>query len=490
MMAYGDDSEMHERLLGSDSEAVREHLPNAADDSTMTMSDDEHSDEYELISERETLVFDQALFTARQQYDSGGDGNGSKESFFQAYLMNKIQPGSVKGSMFTMTVAIVGAGVLALPYAVEQAGLVLGILMITGGALVTNFSLRLLLTCSELAQARSYMDLAYGTGGYRLAGFTQFVVCLNLFGTAVGYLVGSAELIQLAMRAFLGETSHSILVDRQSLILLLCFIFVLPLSLFRSLESLRFSSLFSIVCIVFMALVIVIKYFQFVHLGLAPDIAYQLHHLVLFDWRLERLLTAFPLVIFVYTCHPNVLPIYLVLKRRSSRRMYKVMNRSIGIAAAVYALCGAFVVLTFGEHTKSNFLKNDYHGDGAVLAGCIGFSVALILTVPLFVHTLRDNIREALMSNRRLNVVSHALMSTTMVMAVLFVALGSGDIASVLGILGATTNPVICFVLPAFFIYRLGSRERHQAHKIGAILLAIATSVLSFLSLLQQLGGL
>lgn len=176
--------------------------------------------------------------------------------------------------------------------------------------------------------------------------------------------------------------------------MLLCFIFVLPLSLFRSLESLRFSSLFSIVCIVFMALVIVIKYFQFVHLGLAPDIAYQLHHLILFDWRLERLLTAFPLVIFVYTCHPNVLPIYLVLKRRSSRRMYKVMNRSIGIAAAVYALCGAFVVLTFGEHTKSNFLKNDYHGDGAVLAGCIGFSVALILTVPLFVHTLRDNIRE------------------------------------------------------------------------------------------------
>lgn len=155
MMAFGDDAEMHERLLDSDSEAVRDHLPSAADDSTMTMSDDEHSDEYELISERETLVFDQALFTARQQYDSGsaGGGDGNKESFFQAYLMNKIQPGSgalpcrcivlllahslipscfnvcmndddtVKGSMFTMTVAIVGAGVLALPYAVEQVNL-------------------------------------------------------------------------------------------------------------------------------------------------------------------------------------------------------------------------------------------------------------------------------------------------------------------------------------------------------------------------------
>ncbi|KAF1334086.1 Amino acid/auxin permease, partial [Globisporangium splendens] len=533
MMAFGDDPEgeqlLRERLLGNDSENVRDHLPSHDDggghdgaEDTMTMSDDE----YELISQRETLVFDDAFYSARKQYNNAQGSEGG-ESFFKAYLMNKIQPGSVKGSMFTMTVAIVGAGVLALPYAVEQAGLLLGILMITGGALITNFSLRLLLACSELGQARSYMDLAHGTGGARLAGFTQFIVCLNLFGTSVGYLVGSAELIQLAMTSFLGPTSHSVFVDRQALIVLLCSVFVLPLALFRSLESLRFSSLFSIVCIVFMALVIVIKYFQFVHLGLAPDIPYQLHHLTLFDWRLERLLTAFPLVIFVYTCHPNVLPIYLVLKRRSSRRMYKVMNRSIGIAAAVYALCGAFVVLTFGEHTKSNFLKNDYHGDGAVLVGCIGFSTALILTVPLFIHTLRDNIREvcavvnggrnaydcsyfssrtimkryhpltsmmrmclvlqALMSNRRLNVFSHALLSTLLVVAVLGVALGSGDIASVLGVLGATTNPVICFVLPAFFIYRLGVGDRHRAHKGGAILLAIVTSILSFLSLLQQL---
>lgn len=91
------------------------------------------------------------------------------------------------------------------------------------------------------------------------------------------------------------------------------------------------------------------------------------------------------------------------------------------------------------------------------------------------------------MSNRRLNVFSHALLSLVMVLAVLCVALGSGDIASVLGILGATTNPTICFALPAFFIYRLGSNERHYAHKVGALVLALVTSILSLLSLLQQL---
>ncbi|ETK77074.1 hypothetical protein L915_16644 [Phytophthora nicotianae] len=468
MMAFGDDPDdgMSERLLGESK------VGSSA--STAPLSND-----FELISERETLVFEDDFFRQQQRL-------GKRGGFFQTYLMEKIQPGSVKGSMFTMTVAIVGAGVLALPYAVQQAGLVLGISLIALGAIATNFTLRLLLECSDLGQARSYMDLASVTGGRKLAGFTQLVVCMNLFGTSIGYLVGSAELIQLALRTFLGSTSESIFLDRQALILMLTGLLVLPLSLLRSLESLRFSSLFSIVCIMFMALVIVIKYFQFVHEGLAPTIAYQLKHLPLFDWRLSHLLRAVPLVVFSFTCHPNVLPIYLVLKRRSSRRMYKVMNRSIGIATTVYSLCGFFVVLTFGEATRSNFLKNNYHGDGAVIAGCLGFSIALILTVPLFVHTLRDNIREALLENRRLDLVRHAGLSMFLVLAALMVALGSGDIASVLGVLGATTNPTICFMLPAFFIFRLGG-QHHRTSQMIAGLMAVVMTVVSALSLLQQM---
>ncbi|KAJ0403766.1 hypothetical protein P43SY_006309 [Pythium insidiosum] len=446
----------------------------------LRLSDGDDSD-YEIVPTRETLVFDDEYGARRVALD-----DAKAAGFFQMYLMDKIQPGSVKGSMFTMTVAIVGAGVLALPYAVEQSGLLLGLALITGGALVTNFSLRLLLSCAELANARSYMDLSFITGGSRLAALTQFVVCLNLFGTSVGYLVGSAELLQLAMKSFLGDATHSVLVDRQNLILLLCTCFVLPLALFRSLESLRFTSLFSILCITFMTLVIVIKYFQFVHLGYTPDIMYQLHHLRLFDWRPQRLLTAIPLVIFVYTCHPNVLPIYLVLKRRSSRRMYKVMNRSIGLSAAVYCLCGAFVVFTFGEHTKSNFLKNDYHRDVAVLIGCIGFSVALILTVPLFLHTLRDNLREALLENRRLSVVQHAIVSAFLVFSVFTVAELSGDIASVLGVLGATTNPVICFLLPAYFVHRVGPASL-ATRKWIALVIAMLASAVSVCSVLHQL---
>ncbi|CAH0480412.1 unnamed protein product [Peronospora belbahrii] len=469
MMAFGEDvnDSMSERLLG-------ETAATNSSASTATSTDD-----FELISERETLVFDEDFLRQQQRL-------GKRGGFFQTYFMDRMAPGSVKGSMFTMTVAIVGAGVLALPYAVAQAGLILGISLIVLGSIATNFTLRMLLECSNLSQARSYMDLAMATGGRKLAGFTQLVVCMNLFGTSIGYLVGSAELIQLALRTFLGNTSQSVFLDRQVLILILIGFLVLPLSLLQSLDSLRFSSLFSIICIVFMALVIVIKYFQFVHEGLAPTIAFQLEHLPLFDWRLSHLLRAIPLVVFSFTCHPNVLPIYLILKRRSSKRMCKVMNRSIGTATAVYALCGFFVVLTFGEATRSNFLKNNYHGDGAVGAGCLGFGLALILSIPLFIHTLRDNIQEALLKRRQVDLMHHTGSSLFLVFSTLCVALGSGGIASVLGVLGATTNPIICFMLPAFFIARVG-KKHHRTIQIIAVTMAVTMTIVSALSLLQQM---
>jgi amino acid permease len=123
--------------------------------------------------------------------------NSSDGSIFQLYFMNKFQQGSdqvsialfkkirhimtkniyinkVKGSMFTMTVAIIGVGILALPYAVKQAGLILGLILILLGAIVTNFSLRLLLISADFAQARSFMDLARATGGNRFVYFVLF----------------------------------------------------------------------------------------------------------------------------------------------------------------------------------------------------------------------------------------------------------------------------------------------------------------------------
>ena len=69
--------------------------------------------------------------------------------------------------MFTLSTAIVGAGILAVPYAIQQAGYVLGILLFAFGGLAAYFSLTLLVISSEFTQGTSYRDLALAASGKR-----------------------------------------------------------------------------------------------------------------------------------------------------------------------------------------------------------------------------------------------------------------------------------------------------------------------------------
>ncbi|KAF0683389.1 Aste57867_24513 [Aphanomyces stellatus] len=416
---------------------------------------------------------------------------GTKRSFIEEYVTSKMQPGSVKGSMFTMTVATVGAGVLALPYALEQAGLVMGIGLLILGGLLAYFSLYLLVVCSDLSKSVSYMHLATITSGTTLAGFVQLVISLNLFGTSVGYLVASSELILLIVKPNGDHPSPDAATQsRNALIGTLCICFVLPLSLFRSLSSLRFSSLFSLLCIFFLTSTVVVKYFQFVHLGYAPSFAYQWAHLPLFTLDMRRILKALPLVIFAFTCHPNVLPIYLQLQRRSSVRMYKVARRSLGLATTLYVVLGTSVFLTFGMDTRSNFLQNNYHQDAAIVAGAIFFAVALVLTTPLYIHTLRNGLNETLWNGDQGTWCRHVIVTLVLVGAACGVAIAAGDIASVLGILGSTTNPIICFVLPAFYMCKIAP-DAYWLEKGTSVVVCVVVGGLCIASLVEQVrsGG-
>ena len=146
-------------------------------------------------SSRETVIYPSG---ERQEY--GRFSSAVEKGLLDYYIVSRVQPGSVKGSMFTLTTAIMGAGIVAVPYIIQQAGLVFGILLFLSGGLCTIFSLHILVLCSGFTQGTSYQDLALAASGHHLARITQFFVCLNLFGTSVGYLVGGAQLVPVVIQ--------------------------------------------------------------------------------------------------------------------------------------------------------------------------------------------------------------------------------------------------------------------------------------------------
>ena len=122
----------------------------------------------------------------------------------------------------------------------------------------------------------------------------------------MGYLVGGAELVPIVIRvsAALNHPLYldidddvvqtwaphvaGVVIDRTFWLLLFTCVPILPLSLFRDLGALRFTSIFAIACIAFLTCAAVFKYYEFRHAGLAPTISYQLSHLPLFNWSMNH----------------------------------------------------------------------------------------------------------------------------------------------------------------------------------------------------------
>ncbi|KAL0591849.1 hypothetical protein ABG067_000992 [Albugo candida] len=108
-----------------------------------------------------------------------------------------------ESSVLTMTIAVVGGGILSLPYAVKQSGFIMGVGLILLFAFITRFSVGMILRAADTVGASSFAELAKLTHGPRLELFTKMVISLNLFGTSVGYVLGAAELLQVALNVIL-----------------------------------------------------------------------------------------------------------------------------------------------------------------------------------------------------------------------------------------------------------------------------------------------
>lgn len=75
--------------------------------------------------------------------------SGSVSSRALEFVASKFAAGSIKGSIFTMCISVVGAGCLALPYAIRNAGLIMGMLLIICCPFLAYFTLDLLLISAE-----------------------------------------------------------------------------------------------------------------------------------------------------------------------------------------------------------------------------------------------------------------------------------------------------------------------------------------------------
>ncbi|XP_067268750.1 sodium-coupled neutral amino acid transporter 5 [Pseudorasbora parva] len=369
-------------------------------------------------------------------------------------------------SIFNLSNAIMGSGILGLAYAMANTGIILFVILLISIALLSAYSIHLLLKCAEVVGIRAYEQLgnhAFGTPGKILAAC---VITVHNIGAMSTYLfIVKIELPHIIEGLMdLPTDSPEWFVNGKYLIIIVSFIVILPLAFMKRLGYLGYTSGFSLSCMVFFLISVIYKKFvtecfvahsnngTFLNESISNSSA---------DTCEAKLITAnpqtaftIPIMAFAFVCHPEVLPIYTELKNPSKKRMQNIANISILAMFVMYLLTAIFGYLTFYANVESELLEMYSKKDTLMLCVRLAVLVAVTLTVPVVLFPIRRAVLQLLFPDKPFSWVRHISIAVCLLIAVNLLVIFVPNIRDIFGFIGATSAPSLIFILPGiFYIY-------------------------------------
>uniref|UniRef100_A0A8C2CMV7 Solute carrier family 38 member 4 n=1 Tax=Cyprinus carpio TaxID=7962 RepID=A0A8C2CMV7_CYPCA len=377
-------------------------------------------------------------------------------------------------SVFNLSNAIMGSGILGLSFAMANTGIILFVILLLGVAILSLYSVHLLLVTAKEGGSLIYEKLgerAFGWPG-KMAAFGS--ITLQNIGAMSSYLFIVKYELPEVIRAFLGleENSGEWYLNGNYAVVLVSIGIILPLSLLKNLGYLGYTSGFSLSCMVFfLGNASALAYISEAQPDLHAPLHDPLHSAVQFtlDAACGQSLTAFavfvfqtaytiPILAFAFVCHPEVLPIYSELKDRSRKKMQKVSNLSILAMLVMYLFSALFGYLTFYDHVEAELLHTFtkvYKFDTMLLLVRLAVLTAVTLTVPIVLFPIRSSVITLCFAGKEFSWIRHILIAAAILafnnLLVIFVP----TIRDIFGFIGSSAATMLIFILPAAFYLRL-----------------------------------
>lgn len=117
------------------------------------------------------------------------------------------------------------------------------------------------------------------------------------------------------------------------------------MSIPRSASALRFTSLFGVLCSMYLC--VTVTFVFFFSKEIVPDYKKNLSEMQAFRLSYQGVVTTVPLIIFAYMYQVNIPMIYVELEKREAKAMSKVIYLGSTVAVLFYILVGVFGYATF-----------------------------------------------------------------------------------------------------------------------------------------------
>jgi len=291
------------------------------------------------------------------------DGSSSNHQGFLNALDELEKPrGGLLNSFLNMANSIIGAGIIGIPYAIKQSGILLGIVLLIGLTFVLDWTIRLIVITAKLSGKSSYQDIVahcFGRIGFVVVSVAQFAFA---FGGMCAFSVIAGDTFPNVLAALFPTLATipvlQVLVNRGFMIILSASCTSWPLSLYGDVSKLSVASGAALISMIIIVITICVEGPQ------VPDQLKGNESYTLIQTNYE-VFQAIGVISFAFVCHHNSFLIYGSLKTPTIDRFFLVTHLSTGLSLLACLFMGISGYLSFNEKTRGNILNNFPEGSEA-----------------------------------------------------------------------------------------------------------------------------
>ncbi|KAK7867405.1 hypothetical protein R5R35_003834 [Gryllus longicercus] len=377
--------------------------------------------------------------------------------------------------------SIIGSGVIGIPYAFQQAGFGMGLLLLFGVALITDYSLILMVRSGHLSGAFSYqglMQAAFGKPGFVLLSILQFTYP---FIAMVSYNVVVGDTITKVLTRMTGVEADSLLARREFVVALATIFITIPLCLYRDIAKLSKVSFLSLVFISFILVTIFIRMATLHDVVPSTPDAWQFAN--------KGIIPAIGIMAFAFMCHHNTFLVYDSIENANQQQWNIVTHASVLTSCCVTVMFGIAGYATFTGYSQGDLLENYCPYDDLMNISRAAFSITILLTYPIECFVTREVIENTFFSSRENEEQSptyqHVAITLTLVLTTYFISMTTDCLGVVLELNGVLAAVPLAYVLPALSYVKLEEGSLLSAKKLPALLLGLFGMVVAILGLVM-----
>ncbi|KAF2672700.1 putative amino acid transporter [Microthyrium microscopicum] len=362
---------------------------------------------------------------------------------------------NMRSAFMNMANSIIGAGIIGQPYALKQAGLITGVILLVGLTFVVDWTIQLIVINSKLSGADSFQGTVqhcFGRPGMIAISVAQWAFA---FGGMIAFCIIVGDSIPHVISALFPSIKDMhflwLLADRRAVIALFILCLSYPLSLYKDIAKLAKASTLALISMGIIIFTVLTQGFT-----VPSESRGAIRGSIFIN---SGIFQAIGVISFAFVCHHNSLLIYGSLKKPTLDRFATVTHYSTGISMIACLLLALAGFLTFGDKTQGNVLNNFPSDNIFVNIARLCFGLNMLTTLPLECFVCREVMTVYYFPDEPFNQTRHIMFTTALVVSAMTLSLFTCDLGAVFELIGATSACALAYILPPLCYVKLSSAK-------------------------------